>query len=95
MLHTKFRGNQPAGSAEDFQRYHIWACRPSGSCDQHHVIRFSFPCTRKLSYKIWFRSAQYSPGRKSFNFSLILSLSKTVKPKVILVLSYIKESQFL
>ena len=25
--------------------YHIWAWRPSWSCDQHHVIRFSFPCT--------------------------------------------------
>ena len=24
---------------------HIWAWRPSWSCDQHHVIRFSFPCT--------------------------------------------------
>ena len=22
------------------------------SCDQHHGIRFSFPCTLKLSYKI-------------------------------------------
>ena len=37
----------------------------------------------------------YSPGRKYFNFSFILSLSKTVKPKVIIVLSYIKESHFL
>ena len=25
--------------------YHIWAWRPSWSCDQHHVIRFLFPCT--------------------------------------------------
>ena len=32
---------------------------------------------------------KYSPGRKYFNFSFILSLSKTVNPKVILVLSYI------
>ena len=23
----------------------IWAWWPSWSCDQHHVIRFSFPCT--------------------------------------------------
>ena len=38
--------------------YHIGAWRPSWSCDKHHVIRFSFPCTRKLSYKVWFRSAQ-------------------------------------
>ena len=42
MLHTKFHGNRPAGSKEDFFKgfYHIiwW---PSWSCDQHHVIRFS------------------------------------------------------
>ena len=48
MLHTKFRGNRPAGSVEDdFLKgfYHIWAWRSSWSCDQHPVIRFSFTCT--------------------------------------------------
>ena len=25
--------------------YHIWAWWPSWSCDQHHVNKFSFPCT--------------------------------------------------
>ena len=25
--------------------YHIWAWQPSWSCDQTHVIRFSFSCT--------------------------------------------------
>ena len=35
MLHTKFRGNPPAGSGEDFEGfYHIWTWR---SCDQHHI----------------------------------------------------------
>ena len=49
MLHTKFRGNQSTGSWEEtfegFLQYvgSIW--RPSWSCDQHHVIKFSFPCT--------------------------------------------------
>ena len=44
MLHTKFRGKQPAGSGEEYFKgfYHIWAWRPSWSCDQHHVIRFHF-----------------------------------------------------
>ena len=45
MLHTKFRGNRPVGSGEeDFLKgfYHIWAWRPSWSCDQHHVNKFSF-----------------------------------------------------
>ena len=48
MLHTKFRGNRPAGSGgEDFLKgfYHMWAWRPSWLWDQHHVIRFSVPCS--------------------------------------------------
>ena len=42
MLHTKFRGNHPAGSGEeDFEGfYHIWAWLPSWSCDQHHINDF-------------------------------------------------------
>ena len=57
MLETKFRGNQPAGSTEeDFRR--IFTIYGRGGHLGHYVIRFSFPCTRKLSYKIWFRSAQ-------------------------------------
>ena len=46
MLHTKFRENRPAGSGEeDFLKgfYHIWAWRPSWSCDQDHVNKFLFP----------------------------------------------------
>ena len=45
MLHTKFCGDWPAGSGEeDFLKgfYHMWAWRPSWSCDQNHVISFSF-----------------------------------------------------
>ena len=39
MLHTKFHENWPAVSGEeDFEGfYHIWAWRPSWSCDQDHV----------------------------------------------------------
>ena len=25
--------------------FHIWAWRPSWSCDQHHINKFPFPCT--------------------------------------------------
>ena len=56
MLHTKFRGNRSTASGEEafFKGfYHIWAWRPSWSCDQHHVIKFSFSCTWKLTNKIW------------------------------------------
>ena len=48
MQHPKFRENRPAGSGEeDFLKgfHHIWAWRPSWSCDQDYVIKFSFPCT--------------------------------------------------
>ena len=31
---------------------HIWAWRPSWSCDQHYVTEFSFSYTLKLTYKI-------------------------------------------
>ena len=35
MLHTKFGENRHTGSEEEFLKgfYHIWAWRPSWSCD--------------------------------------------------------------
>ena len=53
MLHTKFRLNWPASSREeDFLKgfYQIWVWWPSWSCDQHHVIRFSFPCVHLKAF---------------------------------------------
>ena len=49
MLHTKFRGNWPAGSGEeDFLRfYHIWAWRPSWSCHLDHLYKLSFPLPKE------------------------------------------------
>ena len=32
--------------------YHIWASWPSWLCDQHHVIRFSFPCTESFKQNL-------------------------------------------
>ena len=32
--------------------YHIWAWRPSLSCDQHHVIRFYFLVSESFHKKI-------------------------------------------
>ena len=43
---------------------------PSWSCDQHHVIKFSFPCTRKLTYKTWLKMAQ----KNKFQFSFVNAL---------------------
>ena len=55
MLHTKFRENRPAGSGEDFLKgfYHIWAWRPSRSCDPDAANKISFPLPKEAPYKIW------------------------------------------
>ena len=55
MLHTKFRGNRPAGSGEeDFLRFlpymgvaAIW------SCDLDHLYKLSFPLPKEAPHKIW------------------------------------------
>ena len=56
MLHTKFRENRPAGSGEDFLIgfYHIWAQRPSWSCDLDFGIKLSQPCPGMLHIKFQF-----------------------------------------
>ena len=57
MLHTKFRENQPAGSGEeDFFKgfYHIWAWRPSWSCDPDAVNKYRSPYPRRLHIKFGF-----------------------------------------
>ena len=47
--------------------YHIWAWRPSWSCDHHCVNKFSFPNTWKLIYKIWLWLTQWFLRKASFN----------------------------
>ena len=55
MLHTKFRKNRPAGPGEDFSDfYHIWAWRPSGSCDLDLAIKRLLPLLMDASHKISF-----------------------------------------
>ena len=55
MLHTKIRGNWPAGSrVEDFKGlYHIWAWRPSWSCDPDAANKLSFTLPKEAPHKIW------------------------------------------
>ena len=43
-FHKKF-GSGEEHILKGFYHINVWAWRPSWSCDQHHVIRFSFPCT--------------------------------------------------
>ena len=55
MLHTKFHENWPAGSGEeDFLKgfYHIWAWRPSWSCDLDFAIKLRSPLPMDAPHKI-------------------------------------------
>ena len=67
MLHTKFGGNRPAGCGEDFLSgfYHIWAWRPSWSCDQDPANKLSFPLPMDALHKILLSSAKRFQRRRS------------------------------
>ena len=56
MLHTKFRENRPASSGNRFLKgfYHIWAWRPSWSCDPDGTNKISFPLPKRLHIKFGF-----------------------------------------
>ena len=56
-------------SAFWFQRflkffYHIWAWRPSWSCDQDHLNKISFPHPIEAPYEIWLWLAQWFLRRR-------------------------------
>ena len=55
MLHTKFRKNRPACSGKEMLKgfYHIWAWRPSWSCDLDATNKLSFPLPKEAPNKIW------------------------------------------
>ena len=51
MLHTKFHENRPAENLlKGF--YHIWAWRPSWSCDLDFAIKLSSPLPMDAPHKI-------------------------------------------
>ena len=56
MLHTKFHGNRSTGSGEEnFEGYHIWAWRPSWSCDPDAAYKkFRFPLSKEDIHKFGF-----------------------------------------
>ena len=77
MLHTKFHGNRPTGTREDFRRvfYYIWAWRPSWSYDQHYDIKFSFFVPESFHTK--FGSEWHNSLRKSsLNFCMRTTLGQ-------------------
>ena len=53
MLHTKFRGNRPAGSGEeDFLRF-LPYMGVAAICDLDHLYKLSFPLPKEAPHKIW------------------------------------------
>ena len=44
--------------------YHIWAWRPSWSCDQDHLNKLSFPHPKESPYEIWVQLAQWFQRRR-------------------------------
>ena len=66
MLHTKSQGHRPSGSGEDVFKgfYHIWAWRPSWSCDQDHLNKLLFPHPKESPYEIWVHLAQQFQRRR-------------------------------
>ena len=58
MIHTKFRGNRPAGSGEDFLRvfFTIYGCGGHlghVTSDQDVANKLSFLLPKDAPYKIW------------------------------------------
>ena len=57
MLHAKFQDHRTSGSGEeDFFKVftdHIWAWRPSWSCDLDNLYKLSFPLPKEVPHKIW------------------------------------------
>ena len=52
MQHTKFHENRPAGSGFLSGFNHIWAWRPSWSCDLDFAIKLSSPLPMDAPHKI-------------------------------------------
>ena len=70
--HAKFQDHRTSGSGEDFKGfYHIWAWRPSWSCDLDHLYKHSFPIPKEaISEKMFENNGHiqvYSPGAEAEN----------------------------
>ena len=55
MLHAKFQDHRISSSGKEIFKgfYHIWAWRPSWSCDLDHLYKLSFPLPKEAPHKIW------------------------------------------
>ena len=54
MLHVRFQDHRTSGSGgERFKGFpHIWALRPSLSCDLYHLYKLPFPLPKEAPYEI-------------------------------------------
>ena len=54
MLHAKFQDHRTSGSGKKIFKgfYHIWAWRPSWSCDLDHLYKLSFPLPNEAPHEI-------------------------------------------
>ena len=54
MLHAKIQDHNTSGSGEDvLDFHHIWAWRPSWSCDLDDLYKLLFPLPKEAPHKIW------------------------------------------
>ena len=76
VLHTKVHGNRSTGSKEeDFKVFLPYVGEEAiWSCDQHYINIFSFPCTYKLTYKIWSKKVMWFLRKTKFNFDMKMTL---------------------
>ena len=51
MLHAKFQDHRTSSSGLDF--YHVWAWRPSRSCDLDNLYKLLFPLPKEAPHEIW------------------------------------------
>ena len=54
--------------------HHILAWQPSWSCDQHHINKFSFQCTQKLTLQNLVKTSPVVSEKSIFSFSYINGL---------------------
>ena len=80
-VYTKFCRYRSTGLRDGFLKgfYHIWVWWQYWSCDQHHVRKISFPCTRKLTNKIWLKWLSGFWEKPGLNIIYKLPLAKVQK----------------
>ena len=55
ILNAKFQDHRTSGAREEYFKgfYHIWAWRPSWSCDLDDLYKLLFSLPKEAPHKIW------------------------------------------